>query len=510
MTLLIKNVRVIGGKTTFPEPVDVFIAGDKISAIGSFPDKKADSVVDGQGNYLSPGFIDVNTDSDHYLSIFDDPGQEDFLRQGVTTIIGGLCGSSLAPLLYGSLESIQKWGDVSAININWRSLGEFLNALEQRRLGVNFGTLVGHSTIRRGIAGDVLRDLTKNELAVFNNALTRSLKEGGFGLSTGLEYIHSRNTPYGELKLLAQTVKKFNGVYSTHLRKPKGGIAESVKETIRLAKETGVATIISHFMPISGSETEYKSALQTIAELPRGMDFYFDVYPYDASMIALYTLLPRWAQCGDLKVMVENVKDQWFGARLTKEFPDITPDCLTVARAPGNEVFVGKTIGDLCETFGVTDRRNALLELMRATGLKATVFYKNIDAALINHAITHQRSLIATNAASFSPEESRLIKAERAIATFTKFLGIAAREKVMPLEAAIDKITSVPAGILNLAGRGKIAEGNIADLVIFRVRENIEPPGNIEIQSVIVNGAVAVKDGKITNKLAGKILRHRQ
>src|SRR3989344_5423724 len=105
MTLLIKNVRILGGAETFSGTKDVFINGDKISAIGNFSGKDADTVIEGQGAYLAPGFIDVNTDSDHYFSLFDYPEQDDFLRQGVTTIIGGMCGSSLAPLLYGSLES---------------------------------------------------------------------------------------------------------------------------------------------------------------------------------------------------------------------------------------------------------------------------------------------------------------------------------------------------------------------------------------------------------------------
>src|SRR5271156_5709432 len=124
MTLLIKNVRILGANREIPEPTDVFVNDEKISAIGSFPQKNADEILDGQGAYLSPGFIDVNTDSDHYLTLFDHPGQEDFLKQGVTTIFGGMCGSSLAPLLYGSLESIRKWSGRESINVDWHTMKE--------------------------------------------------------------------------------------------------------------------------------------------------------------------------------------------------------------------------------------------------------------------------------------------------------------------------------------------------------------------------------------------------
>jgi len=124
MTLLIRNVRIVGEARASEERSDIFVQNDIISAIGSLGNKKADEVIDGQGTYLAPGFIDVNTDSDHYLTLFDNPAQEDFLKQGVTTIFGGMCGASLAPLLYGSLESIRKWGDIHCVNVGWQSLGE--------------------------------------------------------------------------------------------------------------------------------------------------------------------------------------------------------------------------------------------------------------------------------------------------------------------------------------------------------------------------------------------------
>ena len=159
------------------------------------------------------------------------------MRQGVTTIFGGMCGASLAPLIYGNLESFRKWGNTDGINVNWHSMSELLDAIDKRPLAVNFGTLVGHSTLRRAIAGDGSRDLTKNELAVFKESVIHALEEGSFGLSTGLEYIHAHKTPYSELKFLTDIVKKFSGVYATHLRNTKEGIDESVAETIKLARE---------------------------------------------------------------------------------------------------------------------------------------------------------------------------------------------------------------------------------------------------------------------------------
>ncbi len=174
MTLIIKNVQPLGSTRKLPPQIDIFISGDKISAFGSFSSKGADETIDGKGAYISPGFIDVNTDSDHYLTLFDDPAQEDFLTQGVTTIIGGQCGSSLAPLIHGSLKSLRKWTDVGHINVDWNSVKDYLSVLEKRHPGVNFGTLIGHSTIRRSIIGESQRNLTKNEFKVFDEILKRA------------------------------------------------------------------------------------------------------------------------------------------------------------------------------------------------------------------------------------------------------------------------------------------------------------------------------------------------
>ena len=446
MTLLIKNVQPIGAGNKLPERTDIFISGDKISAFGNFSSKGADETIDGQGAYVSPGFIDVNTDSDHYLTLFDDPAQEDFLKQGVTTIIGGQCGSSLAPLIYGSLESIRKWTDIGKMNVNWNSAKEYLNELERRRLGVNFGTLIGHSTIRRALVGESQRTLTKNELKVFNETLKRTMGEGGFGLSTGLGYLHSRNTPYQEIKTLLKTVKKFSGVYATHLRKNGKELGESVDETIKVSLETGAKTLISHFMPHLGEEKEYEKSLEKFDKLPAGRDFHFDVYPFDFTIVPLYTFLPEWARRENLETMNFLLRDEWQRNKILKELPAISPENLIVSKATKNEAVVGRSLKELKSIYGINDTKKALLQLMITTELKAVVFHKNINQKLIKAAILHPRSILASNSASSSDKSmDKAIKSDRATSTFSKFLSLVEKENLMPIEKAIRKITAVPA-----------------------------------------------------------------
>lgn len=502
----------MGGVEKYSEPKDVFVNGDKISAIGNFPDKGADQVIDGGGAYLAPGFIDANTDSDHYISLFDYPEQEDFLRQGVTTIMGGMCGASLAPLLYGSLESIQKWGDVGKVNVDWHSVQEFFAALERRPLGVNFGTLIGHSTIRRALIGGSIRELTKNELGVFGGTLRRAIEEGGMGLSTGLGYVHSYKTPYSELKFLASITKELGGVYATHLRRTDGELMESIDETIKLASDTGIKTVVSHFTPIIGAEAEYEKGLKKIEALPKEFDFHFDIYPFTTSVLALYTFLPPWVRSGGREVMLANIKDQWMKPRIVKDMSKMNPWDFTIAQAPGNDHVVGKTLHDLVDIFNIPDYREALLKLMVITELRGVAFYRNINANLITIALKSPRSLIASNAASFRETSPvKALKPERATSTFTKFLSLVETKNLMPLENAVKKITSEPARKFGLKGRGTIKEGNYADLALFSFKESRKEAVismDCEVACVVVNGGVAFKNGGFTGNFAGHVLRH--
>jgi N-acyl-D-amino-acid deacylase len=501
MTLLIRNVQIVGGEKEFSEPMDVFVNNDTISAIGKFPNKKADTALDGHGAYLSPGFIDVNTGSDHYLTLFDNPSQEDFLKQGVTTIMGGMCGSSLAPLAYGTLESLQKWGDTGRINVNWHTTAEFLRVLDKKPLAVNFGTLAGHSTIRRALVGEPLRDLTKNEINVFARTLEESLKEGSFGMSTGLSYVHTRNTPFIELNFFADIVQRFRGVYATHLRDGGTEIVPAVEETIRIAKERNVKTLIGHFMPMLGTEKNYEEALALINDLPAEINLRFDAYPFATSLLPIYTFLPLWAQNGGVEVMMTNIKDAWLLSRIKKDMPPIAEDDFLIATAAGNDFLVGKSLREIKQMYGLRDGRDALLKLMTTLNMKGSVLYKNINDAVALRAIASPRSIIASSAPSFGRDAKRKqLRSEHTTSTFTKFLSLVENEHLMPLNEAIAKITREPAEMFDLKGRGIIKEGNFADLVCFR---------GDDVRFTIVNGVVAEAGGVFQGGFPGKVLRHK-
>lgn len=490
--MLIKNVQVIDGLGRPPYKSDVLVSGERIVGIGSFGRESAERVIQGFGAYLTPGFIDVNTDVDHYLALFLEPDQKNFLLQGVTTVFGGMCGVSLAPLIYGSLEAVRWWNNPELVNVNWQTMGEFLSSLKKIRLGVNFGTLAGHYTIRREITLRP-RELGREEMKIFSHLLDRAIKDGAFGMSSGLGYLSGRYITKEEIKSLLPIVKKNNGVYTTHLRSSTTHLTEAVKETIEAAS-IGVPTIISHFQPIIGFEKEYKKALSMIEESLSSCHLHFDLFPYDINKLSLPELLPDWLQSDDLSVMLQSLSKLGIIKRVKKNWSNLNLKEAVIAAAPGREYLVGKSIQAFAENRDLSPE-DGLLELIRLTQLQATVFIKNINSDLMRQALLHRQSLIASNAASLS--ENKSLIHERVKNTFPKFLEIAAQ--ALPLEEAVEKITSTPARIFGLRNRGVIKEGAIADLVILK---------DGRVKDVIIAGRLAVSDGEYQNILAGRILRH--
>ncbi len=452
--ILIKNVKIIDGSGKPAFPGDVLISGEKISAIGNFSNKKTEVTIEGLGNYLVPGFIDVNSEIDHDLSIFTNPKQQDLTKQGITTTVGGHGGASLAPLLYGSLKSIRKWTDINQINVNWHTFQEFTKTIKKLPMGINFCSLVGHSTIRRDLVGESSTDLTDPETSMFKTILEQALKEGAKGLSTGLNYAHERQTPQKEVKELVSVVAKYNAIYTTHLRNEKEEIVKSVNEIYDIYKNTGAKTIVNRFLPFLDFEKEFELGYEIIQ---RGGDgFFFAVSPTDTNIVPFYTLLPLWAQKGNLQEMTLIIKNPINEKKILSELPKIKGDSVII-KAHEHNYLINKTIKDFAENREISQNK-ALLELMRITDLRGLIAIKNINYEWI-------LKLIEDNKALIKPP-------------FNNFLSIT-NEKRWPLEKAIAKITSLPAQILNLKNRGMIKENYFADLVLLE---------NNEARRVVING----------------------
>ncbi|HEY4499864.1 MAG TPA: amidohydrolase family protein [Candidatus Paceibacterota bacterium] len=493
--ILIKQAAIVDGSGKKPYRADILISDQKISAIGNFSNKKTETIIDAVGLTVTPGFVDVNTDSDHYLSLFIHPTQQDFLLQGVTTIIGGQCGASLAPLLYGSLQSLSRWTSTDLVNVDWHRLSEFVSVLNRLPIGVNFGTLVGHATIRHDVVGNDVRDLTQSELEIFTRVLKEALHDGGLGFSTGLGYAQESHVPYGELKQLVSVVARAKKIYATHLRDEQQHIVESVAETIQIAHETGVKTMINHLRPLRGFETKFQTAFELMEKNIANANIVVDVNPFPFSNVPIYSLLPMSLQNSDTEIMCGYLRNDQTRKEIHAALASVSLNDAVVTEARNQEALIGKTIRELAETQD-KEPASVILDLMESTRLRARLLLQNVNGEMLRELLFHPRAFISSNSASMAEKKSGFTL-QRSVATFPSFLELA-KTKGLPLEEAVKKITYNPAQWFNLHRRGLVKEGYYADLVLLQ--------DGTRISDVIVNGQVAVRNGAQTNMLAGTVL----
>ena len=508
MTILIKNILLIDGSGQPAVKADVLVKNEKIAAIGSFPRYQADTIIDGMGAYLAPGFIDCNTNSDRYLTIFSNPTQQDFLLQGITTIIGGQDGVSLAPLLYGSLDLQKIYTNPYKINVDWHTVSDFFDVVKRRPLGVNFGTFVGHSTLRHTIIGNDFRDLTPKELGVFRYMLDAAMKDGAMGVSFDLQSPVAALTPAKEIKLALEVVEKHKGIAAFKVRSGsdttvhKGDtnnhFLPAVTEIINASKETGARVLITNFSPLNGLEEEYRHAIEVIEENAAVADVYFTMHPFAHSIIPIVSFLPVWAQRGGMDEILKVLQSPELSAKIISELEHFLGDSIVIHDAPGLDHLVGKTLRQFGDDCG-TAMPETLLILMRTTKLRATLVYNNISLQEFNRALLCDRSLVASSGMSFerTRPQARLRLFSDTIATYLQTI---VTDKAISIESAIRKLTSVPAQRLGIKQRGLIREGYFADLVMIR---------DLKIETVFVNVTIAVRDGALTETpLSGRIVNH--
>ncbi|MBP6855373.1 MAG: amidohydrolase family protein [Candidatus Pacebacteria bacterium] len=500
MTTLIKNIILVDGTGKNPFKADVLVRDRSIVAVGSFPSFKADKVILGNEGYLMPGFVDLNVSSDRYLTLFTSPLHRDFLLQGVTSILIGQCGFSLAPSFYGALGHCSAWTSATHVNVNWKRVGDFLDVLQKQfNFGVNIATLAGHRVIRDEMVHNpsVFRSLTANELRVFRSVLDEALREGAFGLSVGLGHYPYQSTPYHELRALLDVVKKYNGVYATHMRNEKEGILASVQETVKLAQEVAVPTIISHLRPFVGFEHEYRDALSLIEEKSAKADVYFNINPFSYSAESVASFIPEKFRNDSRDVLVEKFKDPACVKEITSLLPKFDSTKMMILNAPGMEFLVGKTLYEFARNRQLSAPK-ALIELMRVSKLRAVVFFDNLNEQEVSRALLSGRSLISTNSPNFD-HLSVAFKPERSYNTFPTYLKHAAASS-LSIEQAVAKISGLPATLVGLKKRGLVTNGYYADMVLTTK--------DFEVSAVLVNGTLMIDQGSPTHAQgSGTIMR---
>jgi len=519
--IIIKNANIIDGTGKPAYRGDIGIKEDEIRKIGKLDDEHANVEIDAEGKMICPGFIDVNNHSDTYWRIFLGPHLESLIYQGITTIIGGNCGTSLAPLATpNTIDAIQKWVDIKKINISWLKVKEFLTVLEEKRIAPNFATLVGHATLRRGIIGDAVRSMLPKEIEAMEKALKRAMKEGALGMSTGLIYSHARLAPYDELLALAKIVKKYNGVYATHIRSEQESIVEAVEEALRIARESGVKLQISHLKVMGEKNWPKMSAvLELIGKAKEeGIDVTFDVYPYTATGSVLYSFLPLWVSEGGKKIMLHRLKDPVIRAKVISEMRESEFDYskIEIAISPLNKTLARHSISEIAVSQEKSVEETVIDILVASEGMVVTSM-EVLSEENVRQALTHPLSIIATNGSGYDIYHAKTGERvhPRNFGAFTKVLEkYVKKERLLSWEDAIYKMTGAPATKFGLKKRGVLKKGYFADIVMFDL-DKLKSPATIEnpyqysqgVELVMIGGEIVLSDGVYNGNRNGRVIK---
>lgn len=503
--LVLEGGTVVDGTGSDGYAADVGVRAGRIAAIGDLAGRSATERVDVTGHVVAPGFIDPHTHSRG--TIFEIPTAENFVRQGVTTLVEGNDGSS--PL------DLDRWYD---------------SLTASGGTSPNFGMFIGHGSIRSAVIGNADRAPTPAELEEMRALVERGMVDGAFGLSTGLFYLPGSFAATEEVIELSKVAAAHGGIYISHMRDEGEGVFESVRETIRIGREAGIPVQITHHK--IGAWRNFGRAsesLELIAAARReGIDVTFDQYPYTASSTGLSSIIPRWAQEGDR--LGERLADPAARRRIVSEIVDWVEmrfasdpskiqlvSCRFEEETAGlfPDEMAGLTLADVLTARAVAPEPVAVAELILEidqAGGCSSIFhaFDEGDVRTLMQAehgmIGSDGSLVHFGVASPHP---------RGYGTFPRVLGHYARDLgVISLPEAVRRMTSAPADRLGLADRGRIAPGLIADLTVFDPRTvadraTFSDPHQypVGIPHVFVGGVAIVRDGEVTGARPGVILR---
>ncbi len=522
--LIIKKGLIVDGKGKKAYHADVGIQGEKIKEIGNLTSSPSRRYIDVKGLTVAPGFIDMHSHSD--LGFLAPSFTEPKIRQGITTEVVGNCGMSLAPVEKTKLALLKKYlapfqGGIAGLPWDWESWGDYLNHLQRRGAAVNVVPLIGQGTIRTAVMGFENRPATSPEMKRMKSLLKEAMEQGAFGLSTGLIYPPGVYTPTTELIELCREVNQEGGLYVSHIRNEGYKLIEAIREVIEIGKEASIPVHISHFK-VQGKENwgKTKEALELIEKVRKeGLDITCDQYPYTACSTVLSALLPPWVHQGGVVQLIARLKQPHLRKKIEEEMEANYPGSLKgysgwhnvlLSYCEKHTHWEGKNIEEAAEEENKSPYE-LFFDLLIEEEVKTTMIIFAMDKQDIRRILKYPHTMIGTDGL---PSKGK--PHPRLYGTFPRILSRYVREeRIFSLEEAIRKMTALPAGKLNLKGRGLIRKGMYADLVIFSPdkisdQSTYEHPHRYPkgIEYVLVNGGIAVERGNLKKGLFGKVLLH--
>jgi len=516
--ILIKNGYVLDGSGSKGFVGDVGINADTIAAMGDLTDARGNLEIDATGLTVAPGFINMLSWAN--VSLIEDGRSQGDIRQGVTLEVMGE-GHSMGPLNETMAKEMKEGQQSITYDIPWNTLGGYLNFIEEKGVSTNIASFVGNGTIREYVMGYENRIPTEEELAQMESLVEQAMEEGAVGLSTSLIYVPSGHAQTPEIISLAKVASKYNGMYISHIRDEEGKLLEAVQELITISEEAKIPAEIYHFKA-SGTANWHllDSAIQMIdAARTNGLPITTDMYMYNASSTGLNVLLPAWAKEGGhsstIALMAQPAKRKKMIAEIDFHVP---PENILLVGFRNKELrsLIGKTLAEVAAERRKS-ARESVADLIYEDNSRIQVVYFSMSEENIKKKLALPYMAICSDAGSYTNEGVFLEQSThpRAYGSFARLLGHFVREeKVISLEEAIYKLTTLPATNLKLKKRGALKEGYFADVVLFNadsITDNAtfkEPhqyaTGMIH---VLVNGVPVLSNGEHTGAFPGRFIK---
>ena len=526
--VVIRNAHIVDGTGSPWYEGDIGIRSGKIAAIGKLSQAVAQQEIDAAGRVVAPGFIDMLGQSE--VTILVDPHLPSKIFQGITTEITGE-GSSIAPQTDATLADDHAEYEHYGITPDWKTLSEYFKRLQKQGIGINIGTYVGATQVRKVVIGNGNRPATPDELNRMKKLVAEAMEQGAQGVSTSLEYPPAPYASTDELIALASVGAQYGGIYATHMRNEGDGEMKALQETAQIAKEAHTAVEIWH-LKVAGKPNWGKMS-QVVAFINKarseGLDIEADTYAYTAWNNDLAAFMPPWAVDGGMQELVKRLKDQAMRARIRKDMETRTeawdnewqeikgPDGILICsvKNPELEKFQGKTIADVAKAWN-EDGINAIFDFIVKDEGFTSVSVFGMSEPDVQYALKQPWVSIDNDYSGVSP--SGILGREhahpRAYGTFPRIIRkYVEAQHLLTLPDAIRKFSSLPAQRMGLTERGVLRPGMWADIVIFdpaKVKDlaTFANPNQLSqgMDYVLVNGVPVVANGKMTNELPGKIL----
>lgn len=517
--IVIRNGRVMDGTGNPWRWADVGVVGDTVKTVGDLQGVEAVKIIDAGGLIVAPGFIDIHSHSDTPILI--DPRGLSKIHQGVTTEVVGNCGGSAAPMNASVKEYREKYNRSSVpddFKLDWETMADYMDRIDRQGAAVNIAPLVGHGTVRQNVMGHENRKPTAEELEEMKRLVDEAMKDGAWGMSTGLIYPPSVYGDTEEITELAKVVAKHRGVYCSHIRGEGDTLLDAVKEACEIGRDAGTPVEIAHFKA-SGQRNwgRTRESLALVAEYrEKGVDVTFDQYPYIASSTGLTALLPHWAHEGGAEKILEHLKDPDTRERMKNErrlgYP---PENILITKAKNNPQYTGKNLKEIGEMMGKPPM-DAMFDLliMEDTQVPSVMF--GLSEEDVRRVMQSPHGMVGSDGSAISPEGiwADMKPHPRNYGTFPRVLGHYVREGVISLQEALRKMTSAPAQKMGLKDRGALREGYKADVTVFdpatvKDEATFTDPQRYAsgILHVLVNGVPVIENGEYTGALPGKPLR---